>query len=91
MPSPALSMLTLATPPQLPRAIPGIDIVGSLTGAVNKLVSDAVHGFASYVFAQLSKALLATTAVPLGSSFDAPWRAMVAVAALLAYRSCSSA
>ena len=91
MPSPALSMLTLATPPQLPRAIPGIDIVGSLTGAVNKLVSDAVHGFASYAFAQLSKALLATTAVPLGSSFDAPWRAMVAVAALLAYRSCSSA
>ena len=84
MPGPALSMLTLATPPPLPRAILGIDIVGSLTGAVSKLVSDAVHGFASYVFAQLSKALLATTAVPLGSSFDAPWRAMIAVAALFA-------
>lgn len=84
MPGPALSLLTLATPPQLPRAIPGIDIVGGLTGALSKLVSDAVHGFASYVFAQLSKALLATTAVPLGSSFDAPWRAMVAVAALFA-------
>ena len=84
MPGPALSMLTLATPPQLPHAIPGIDIVGGLTGALGKLVSDGVHGFASYVFAQLSKALLATTAVPLGSSFDAPWRAMVAVAALFA-------
>ena len=84
MPGPALSMLTLATPAQLPRAILGVDIVGGLTGALSKLVSDAVHGFASYVFAQLSKALLATTAVPLGSSFDAPWRAMVAVAALFA-------
>lgn len=84
MPGPELSMPTLGSAPELPHTILGIDIVGSLTSALSKLVSDSVHSFASYVFAQLSKALLATTAVPLGSSFDAPWRAMVSVAALFA-------
>lgn len=64
--------------------IPGVDLVGSLTRALTGLVSGAVHSFASWIFAELSDALLATTAVPLGASFDAPWRAMVAVAGLFA-------
>jgi hypothetical protein len=76
----------LAARPSLPGipGIPGIDPVGSLSAALGRLVSGAVHSFASHAFAQLSKALLATTQVPLGSAFDAPWRAMVAVAALFA-------
>jgi hypothetical protein len=64
--------------------LPGIDLVGSLTGALRRLLEQAVHGFASSMFAHLSDALLATTTVPLGASFDGPWRAMLAVAALLA-------
>lgn len=64
--------------------IPGVDLVGSLTRALTGVVSGAVHSFASWIFAELSDALLATTAVPLGASFDAPWRAMVAVAGLFA-------
>lgn len=69
--------------PTLP-GIPGIDLVGALTQALSRLVGQAIHGFASDMFAHLSNALLATTAVPLGASFDAPWRAMLAVAGLFA-------
>ncbi|MDP3713771.1 MAG: hypothetical protein Q8R60_14950 [Mycobacteriales bacterium] len=72
-----------ATAPALP-GIPGVDLVGSLTEAIQRLISQAIHGFASSMFARLSEALLDTTAVPLGPSFDAPWRAMLAVAALFA-------
>jgi hypothetical protein len=71
------------TAPALP-GIPGVDLVGSLTEALQRMISQAVHGFASSMFARLSDALLDTTAVPLGPSFDAPWRAMLAVAALFA-------
>ncbi|MCW2599463.1 MAG: hypothetical protein JWM02_1292 [Frankiales bacterium] len=84
MPAAALAGLT-SIPQEVGRSrILGIDLVGSLTRALSRLVSDAIQSFASYVFAQLSKALLATTAVPLDKSFDAPWRAMVTVAALFA-------
>jgi hypothetical protein len=69
--------------PGLP-GLPGVDVGGSLTSALQRLVGQAVHGFASSMFAHLSDALLATTTVPLGATFDAPWRAMLAVAALFA-------
>jgi len=65
--------------PGLPD-IPGVDVTGALT----RLLSGAVHSFAADTFARLSDALLATTAAPLDRTFDAPWRAMVAVAGLLA-------
>src|SRR5689334_9528345 len=66
--------------PGLPD-IPGVDVAGSLT----RLLSGAVHSFAADTFARLSDALLATTAAaPVDRTFDAPWRAMVAVAGLLA-------
>jgi hypothetical protein len=71
-----------------PHTIPGIPGVGDLAAAVasalGRLVSGAVHSFAAWAFAQLSDALLATTSVPLGHSFDAPWRAMLTVSAMLA-------
>lgn len=60
--------------------IPGVDLSGSL----RSLVAQAVHAFASSTFADLSDALLATTAVPLDAPLDAPWRAMLAVSALFA-------
>jgi hypothetical protein len=75
----------LATVPALPGIpLPHLDLAGSLTSALHRLIGEAIHGFAAGMFARLSDALLATTAPPLGSSFDAPWRAMLAVAALFA-------
>jgi hypothetical protein len=81
----AVPMAVLAVPafPDLP-GVPGVDLVGSLTEALQRLIGSGVHGFASSMFARLSDALLDTTAVPLGPSFDAPWRAMLAVAAVFA-------
>jgi hypothetical protein len=77
--------LSQAEVPALPGIpIPHLDLVGSLTSALHRLIGDAVHSFAAGMFARLSNALLATTAPPLGRSFDAPWRAMLAVAALFA-------
>jgi hypothetical protein len=64
--------------------IPGPDITGAITNALRRLIGDAIHSFAGSMFAHLSDALLATTSAPLGSSFDAPWRAMLTVAALFA-------
>jgi hypothetical protein len=69
----------LPTVPALP-GIPGVDLAGTL----KELIAQAVHSFAAGVFADLSDALLATTAVPLDGPLDAPWRAMLAVAGLFA-------
>jgi hypothetical protein len=83
---PAALVVAAATLPsaQTTVGLPGIDLAGSLIGALRGLAEQAVHGFASSMFAHLSDALLATTAVPLGASFEGPWRAMLAVAALFA-------
>jgi hypothetical protein len=77
---PAVQALpALPTVPALP-GIPGVD----LSGTLKELITQAVHSFAAGVFADLSDALLATTAVPLDGPLDAPWRAMLAVAGLFA-------
>lgn len=73
----------LAVPQEI-LGIPGTDIAGAIASALRRLIGDAVHSFAAGMFAHLSDALLATTSAPLGSSFDAPWRAMLTVAALFA-------
>ncbi|MCW2594130.1 MAG: hypothetical protein JWP39_18 [Jatrophihabitans sp.] len=65
--------------------IPGVgDLANAMAAAFGRVVSGAVHAFAAWAFSMLSDALLASSSVPLGQSFDAPWRAMLAVAALLA-------
>jgi hypothetical protein len=76
-------------PAELPLpGIPGVpgvsDLAAAFAHALERMVSDAVNSFTSWVFAQLSEALLATTSVPLGDSFDGPWRAMLAVSAVFA-------
>jgi hypothetical protein len=63
---------------------PHLDLAGTLAAALQHLIGQAIQGFASSMFAHLSDALLATTAAPLGASFDAPWRAMLTVAGLFA-------
>jgi hypothetical protein len=77
---PAVQAVTaLPAVPALP-GIPGVDLAGTF----KELIAQAVHNFAAGVFADLSDALLATTAVPLDGPLDAPWRAMLAVAGLFA-------
>lgn len=73
------------SPPHDLVGIPGVgDLANALASAIGRLITGAVHSFAAWAFSMLSDALLASTAVPLGSSFDAPWRAMLTVSALLA-------
>jgi hypothetical protein len=72
----------MPTIPGIPT--PHLDLAGTLAAALHHLFAQAIQGFASAMFAHLSDALLATTAPPLGASFDAPWRAMLAVAGLFA-------
>lgn len=79
LPIPVLPLPAIPLP-----SLPHIDLAGSLVSAITKLITNAVQGFGSWAFAQLSRALLATTEVPLGASFDGPWRAMLAVSALVA-------
>lgn len=76
--------LGLHAGPHTILGIPGTDVAGAIAGALRRLIGDAVHSFAASMFAHLSDALLATTSSPLGGSFDAPWRAMLTVAALFA-------
>lgn len=89
--SQAVGQLASDPPPSFVHAashtvlgIPGTDLAGAIASALRRLVGDAVHSFAASMFAHLSDALLSTTSAPLGRSFDAPWRAMLAVAALFA-------
>jgi hypothetical protein len=89
--SPAFGQLASDPPSSLVHAvphtilgIPGTDIAGAIASALRRLIGDAVHSFAASMFAHLSDALLATTSAPLGASFNAPWRAMMTVAALFA-------
>ena len=73
------------SPPHDLVGIPGVgDLANALASAIGRVITGAVHSFAAWAFSMLSDALLASTAVPLGSSFDAPWRAMLTVSALLA-------
>jgi hypothetical protein len=84
---PALVMTAIGggSQPHTILGIPGVgDLAGAVASAIGRLISGAVHSFAAWAFAQLSDALLATTSVPLGASFDAPWRAMLTVSAMLA-------
>ena len=71
LPIPVLPLPAIPLP-----SLPHIDLAGSLVSAITKLITNAVQGFGSWAFAQLSRALLATTEVPLGASFDGPWRAI---------------
>ena len=68
----------------VPLPVPHVDIVGSLLSALSRALSSGVQSIASWAFDGMTSALLATTQVNLGGWFDAPWRAMLAVAATLA-------
>jgi type IV secretion system protein TrbL len=67
----------------IPNPFP-IDVVGSLVSAVGRALTVGAQSFASSMFARMTDALVATTAVRLDGWFDGPWRAMLAVAAVFA-------
>lgn len=67
----------------IPLPHPHIDIAGSIVHAISSLLTHSVQSIATWAFDGMTKALLATTQVDVGGWFDAPWRAMLAVAAVL--------
>ena len=73
--------------PGLPVPVPlphvGIDPVGALVSALGRAVTGGVQSVAAYAFDHMTAALLATTQVSLDGWFAGPWRAMLAVAAVL--------
>ena len=52
--------------------------------AISSALTGGVQSLGSWAFEQMTSALVATTQVNLGGWFDGPWRAMLAVAGLLA-------
>jgi hypothetical protein len=62
----------------------GLNPIADLLDAVGHAVTVGVQSLASAMFAHLTDALVATTQVGLTGWFDGTWRAMLAVAAVLA-------
>lgn len=62
----------------------GFNPVAALLGAIGRSIRHTVESITGWAFAQMIDALQATTAVHLSGWFSGPWRAMAAVAALLA-------
>ena len=60
------------------------DLVGSLLSAIGRVFTAGAQSLASWAFDRMTSALLATTQVHLDGWFTGPWRAMLAVAAVLA-------
>jgi hypothetical protein len=89
---PSLLAIPTLSPRDVPHSIqhtilgiPGVgDLANAMASAFGHVISGAVHAFSAWAFSMLSDALLASSSVPLGQSFDAPWRAMLTVAAMLA-------
>jgi hypothetical protein len=73
----------IGIPIPIPIPHPHIDIVGPIINTISRLLTHGVQSIAAWAFDGMTKALLATTEVNLGGWFDAPWRAMLAVAATL--------
>ena len=64
--------------------LPDLDPVGALVSALSRAVTGGAQSLASAMFAHMTDALVATTQVRLDGWFTGPWRAMVAVAGMLA-------
>jgi hypothetical protein len=83
VPVPIPGVPKIPVPIPLPK-IPTPDIAGAIVSAFSRVLAAGVQQIAAWAFDGMTKALLATTQVNLGGWFDAPWRAMLAVAAVLA-------
>lgn len=74
------------TPPtfSVPNPFAGLDPVNAILSAIGHVFTAGAQSMATWAFDQMTQALVATTEVRLTGWFDAPWRAMLAVAAVLA-------
>lgn len=58
--------------------------INAILRAIGRAINNAVASIAGWAFERMIDALQATTAIDLGGWFTGPWRAMAAVAAMLA-------
>jgi len=61
-----------------------VDLVGTLLGAIARAFTSGIQSLGSWTFEHMTNALVASTEVRLDGWFTGPWRAMLAVAAMLA-------
>jgi hypothetical protein len=74
-----------AAAPALPLPpLPHLNPTGAILSAIGRVLTSGVQSIATAAFDRMTQALLATTEVRLDGWFTAPWRAMIAVAAVMA-------
>lgn len=74
------------TPPDvnIPNPFSGLNPVHAILSAIGHVLTSGAQQVATWAFDEMTQALVATTQVRLTGWFDAPWRAMIAVAGVLA-------
>jgi hypothetical protein len=68
----------------VPNPVGHLNPVPAILSALGHVFTAGAQSVASWAFAQMTQALVATTQVGLSGWFVAPWRAMIAVAGVLA-------
>jgi hypothetical protein len=68
----------------IPNPLSHLNPVNGLLSAIGHVFTSGAQSIASWAFTEMTQALVATTQVSLTGWFTAPWRAMLAVAAVLA-------
>jgi hypothetical protein len=68
----------------IPNPFAHLNPVNAILSAIGHVFTAGAQSIASWSFREMTQALVATTQVDLTGWFDAPWRAMIAVAGVLA-------
>jgi hypothetical protein len=76
--------MVLAPQIHIPNPLHALNPIPGILSAIGHVFTSGAQSVAAWAFAQMTQALVATTQVDLTGWFIAPWRAMIAVAAVLA-------
>jgi hypothetical protein len=68
----------------IPNPLHHLDPTSAILSAIGHVFSSGAQSIAAWSFEEMTQALVASTQVSLAGWFDAPWRAMIAVAGVLA-------
>jgi hypothetical protein len=68
----------------IPDPLHHLNPTNAILAAIGHVFTSGAQSMATWAFNEMTQALLATTQVSLTGWFDAPWRAMIAVAGVLA-------
>jgi hypothetical protein len=68
----------------IPNPLHHLNPTNAILSAIGHVFTSGAQSVASWAFTEMTQALVATTQVDLSGWFVAPWRAMIAVAAVLA-------